>query len=156
MVQPLRKIEPDQQSLASDGKSIPILRSQPVYQSYKLLHIGYAVLPLIAGADKFSNVLVDWTQYLAPEIPSMLGVSSQTFMRGVGVLEITAGIGVFFKPRIFGYVVSAWLLGIVGNLFLKQDYFDIALRDFGLALGAAALGRMSSQFDIRKKKLTSP
>jgi hypothetical protein len=150
MAQPLKKIEPDRQILTDDRISVPSLWKQPVYQSYKLLHFGYVLLPVIAGADKFNNRLVDWTQYLAPEIPRTLHVSPKTFMRGVGVVEITAGIGVFFKPRIFGYVVSAWLLGIIGNLLLKREYLDIALRDFGLAIGAEALGRMSSQLDPRE------
>jgi hypothetical protein len=115
----------------------------PVYQAYQILHVGFVVAPLVAGLDKFFHLLVDWDRYLAPFVPAMLGISGQTFMRVVGVVEIAAALLVAFKPRIGGYVVAAWLLGIVFNLLLIPGYFDIALRDFGLALGALALARLS-------------
>ncbi|MFL5783105.1 MAG: hypothetical protein ACJ76H_00765 [Bacteriovoracaceae bacterium] len=107
------------------------------------LKLGFIAAPLIAGLDKFANYLTDWPKYLAPVFPNMLGVTPQTFMQGVGVIEIVAAIGVLLKPRIFSYVVSAWLVGIIVNLLILGAYFDIALRDLGLAIGAYALGQLA-------------
>jgi hypothetical protein len=116
-------------------------------QSYEILHAGFVIAPLAAGVDKFTNRLTNWDQYLAEQIPNRLGVTPRTFMRLVGAIEISAGIGVAVKPKIFGYVVSAWLCGIAGNLVMKRQYLDIALRDVGLALGALALARLSHQHE---------
>jgi len=116
----------------------------PARQAYQILHIGFTVAPLLAGLDKFTNLLVDWTQYLAPFLANI--VPASTFMAIVGVVEIIAGLLVFFKPRIGAYVVAAWLLGIIGNLLLIPGYYDVALRDFGLFLGAVALARLSAVF----------
>jgi hypothetical protein len=118
----------------------------PVRQAYKVLQLGFVAAPIIAGADKFFHLLTNWDQYLAPIVPRITGLSAHTFMQGVGVIEIVAGIGVAIKPKIFSYVVSGWLGGIVVNLLMTGKYFDIALRDFGLALGALALGRLSPVF----------
>jgi len=115
----------------------------PMEQAFRVLHAGFVVAPIVAGVDKFFDVLVDWTQYLAPVIPNTLGIAPQTFMRGVGVVEIAAGILVGLAPRYGSYVVAAWLWGIIANLFMRGYYFDVALRDFGLSLGAIALGRLA-------------
>ncbi len=123
---------------------------QPGYQAYRILQAGFTVAPIVAGADKFLNLLAHWDQYVAPLIPRVVGLSAHTFMLIVGVIEIVAGIGVALKPRIFAYVVSAWLLGIVLNLFLVPGYLDVALRDFGLSLGALALARLSTTYEGRK------
>jgi hypothetical protein len=120
--------------------------SNPLGQAYRILHVGFVVAPIVAGLDKFFNLLTDWTQYLAPVFPNTLGVSSQTFMYGVGIIEIAAGVLVAFMPRFAAYVVMAWLLGIIANLFILGQYFDIALRDFGLALGALSLGRLAQAY----------
>jgi uncharacterized membrane protein YphA (DoxX/SURF4 family) len=120
--------------------------SSPVYQAYQILHMGFVVAPIIAGLDKFSHLLVNWDMYLAPVIARLSPIGGHGFMLLVGVIEIVAGILVAIKPRIGAYVVSAWLLGIVINLLLIPGYFDIALRDFGLSLGALALGRLSEKF----------
>ncbi len=117
--------------------------SQPAAQGFRALHLGFVVAPLIAGADKFFNLLTDWTQYLAPVFPNALGVSKQTFMYGVGGIEILAGVLVALKPRYAGYVVCGWLLGIILNLLLIGSYLDVALRDLGLAIGAFALARLA-------------
>jgi uncharacterized membrane protein YphA (DoxX/SURF4 family) len=117
----------------------------PVYQAYRILHLGFVVAPVLAGLDKFFGLLVDWEQYLAPFIGDL--IAPGVFMAVVGVVEIAAGIGVAFKPRIFAYVVAVWLVGIIVNLLLIPGYFDVALRDLGLALGALALGRLSQVFD---------
>lgn len=122
-------------------------RDTPAGQAYRILQFGFVVAPIVAGLDKFFNVLTDWSQYLAPFIGNMIG--AEVFMGIVGVVEIVAGIGVALKPRIFAYVVAAWLVGIILNLLLIPGYFDIALRDLGLALGALALGRLSQQFGAK-------
>jgi hypothetical protein len=119
----------------------------PAYQTYQILHWGFAALPIIAGLDKFTSVLTVWDKYLAPAVANHLPWSARTFMMIVGVVEIAAGLLVAIKPRIGAYVVAAWLVGIIGNLLLLGGYFDIALRDFGLCLGALALGRLSLDFD---------
>lgn len=117
------------------------------HQAYQLLHFGFTVAPIVAGGDKFLHLLVNWDQYLAPSVAAMLPISGHAFMFLVGVIEVCAGLLVAFKPRIGAYVVGLWLLGIVVNLLLVPGYFDIALRDFGLALGAFALARLSVRFD---------
>ena len=123
----------------------------PAYQAYQILHVGFTVAPIVAGADKFFHLLVDWDKYLAPVVNSAIGGHGHAFMLVVGVIEIVAGIGVALWPRIFSYVVAAWLLGIIGNLLLFPPshpfpHYDVALRDFGLFLGAVALGRLSGRF----------
>ena len=122
-------------------------QARPTYQAYQILHLGFVVAPVIAGLDKFSHFLVNWDMYLAPVIARLSPIGGHGLMLAIGVIEIVAGILVAIKPRIGAYVVSAWLLGIVINLLLIPGYFDIALRDFGLSLGALALGRLSEEFN---------
>jgi hypothetical protein len=119
----------------------------PAYQAYRILQLAFVIAPIVAGTDKFFHYLVNWDMYLAPVVNEILGGNGHTFMLAVGVIEIVAGIGVAIKPKIFAYVVAAWLTGIVINLLLARDFYDIALRDVGLALGALALARLSHQFD---------
>ncbi len=121
--------------------------SSPAYQAYQILRLGFTVAPIVAGVDKFLGLLVNWDQYLPPFVNNMLGGNGHQFMYVVGVIEISAGIGVFLKPKIFAYVVSLWMVLIIINLLMIPGYFDVALRDLGLALGALALGRLSQQFD---------
>jgi hypothetical protein len=113
------------------------------HQAYQILHLGFTVLPILAGLDKFFEVLADWDRFLAPLFPQMLAVSPETFMSMVGIIEIVAGLVVFFKPRVGGYLVMLWLWGIILNLLLIPGYYDIALRDFGLSLGALSLARLA-------------
>jgi len=120
--------------------------SSGAYQAYQILKFGFTVAPIIAGLDKFFHLLTNWDQYLPAVVNNMLGGHGHQFMMVVGVIEIVAGIGVFLKPKIFAYVVSAWLVLIIVNLLLIPGYFDVALRDLGLALGALALGRLSSEY----------
>jgi hypothetical protein len=120
--------------------------TEPAYQAYQILHVGFVVAPIIAGLDKFSHLLVNWDMYLAPVIARLSPIGGHGLMLLVGAIEVIAGLLVAVKPRIGAYVVSAWLLGIVINLLIIPGYFDIALRDFGLALGALALGRLSEKF----------
>jgi hypothetical protein len=121
--------------------------STPGYDAYRILHLGFTVAPVVAGLDKFFNLLVDWTQYLPPFVNDLTGGRGHELMLAVGVIEVVAGLGVWFKPKVFAYVVAAWLLLIVVNLLLIPGYFDVALRDFGLSLGALALARLSREFD---------
>jgi len=116
---------------------------QPAAQAYRLLQVGFTVAPIVFGVDKFLHLLTDWTQYLAPVFPRLLGLSAQSFMYGVGAIEITAGVLVALKPRYAAYVVAGWLLGIIVNLLLLGQFLDVALRDLGLLLGALALARLA-------------
>lgn len=121
--------------------------SGPAYEAYQILRVGFIVAPIVAGLDKFFHVLVNWDQYLPPFVNRMVGGHGHELMLVAGIVEIVAGLGIFFKPKVFAYIVSAWLLMIVVNLLLIPGYYDIALRDFGLALGAFALARLSQTFD---------
>jgi uncharacterized membrane protein YphA (DoxX/SURF4 family) len=123
------------------------LRTDPAYQSFSLLRIGFAALPVVMGADKFANVLVDWEKYRAPWLHRLSPLSATNTMHIVGVIEIAAGIAVAIKPRYGAYLVAAWLGGIVINLLSYSGYYDIALRDFGLMLGALSLARLASKYD---------
>jgi hypothetical protein len=119
------------------------LAKSPERQAYQILHWGFVAAPVIAGLDKFAGLLANWDKYLAPPIANMLGGSAHTFMLVVGAIEVVAGLLVALKPRIGGYVVAGWLAGIIVNLLIGGHYFDIALRDFGLMLGALALARLA-------------
>ena len=121
--------------------------SSPSRQAYQILHLGFAVAPILAGLDKFFNLLVNWEQYLPPFVNRLTGGHGHELMYVVGVIEVVAGLGVWFRPKIFAYVVAAWLLLIIANLLMIPGYFDVALRDFGLALAALALARLSQEFD---------
>ena len=111
-------------------------REDPAYQAFALLRIGFTVLPIVMGIDKFSNTLVNWENYLAPWIHDLSPLSALHTMHVVGVIEIVAGIAVAIKPRYAAYIVAAWLGGIVVNLLSYSGYYDIALRDFGLMLAS--------------------
>jgi len=123
------------------------LRSDPGYQAYTLLRIAFTVAPIAFGLDKFFNVMVDWEKYLAPWINRLMPGTGHSFMLFVGVVEITAGLVVALKPRYGAFLVAAWLAGIVVNLLTYSGYYDIALRDFGLLLGALTLGRLALTYD---------
>jgi hypothetical protein len=133
----------------ASNASVGIRTSSPAYQAYQILQIAFVVAPVVAGADKFFHFLVDWDQYLSPLVTRILPVSGHTFMLGVGVIEIAAGLLVAFMPAVGGLVVGAWLCGIIVNLLSIPGYYDIALRDLGLALGAFALARLATEFDDR-------
>jgi uncharacterized membrane protein YphA (DoxX/SURF4 family) len=117
------------------------------FQAFALLRVAFTVAPIAFGLDKFFNVLVDWPQYLAPWVNNIMPGSGQDFMYFVGGVEILAGVIVALKPRYGAYVVAGWLAGIVINLLSYSGYYDIALRDFGLMLGALTLGRLASVYD---------
>jgi uncharacterized membrane protein YphA (DoxX/SURF4 family) len=123
------------------------LKGDPAYQAFLLLRIVFTVAPIAFGLDKFFNIMVDWEGYLAPWINDIVPGSASTAMHLVGVVEIAAGIAVALKPRYGAYLVAAWLGGIVVNLLTYSGYYDIALRDFGLMIGALSLGRLASRYD---------
>src|SRR2546428_1149526 len=121
----------------------------PAYQAYRLLHWAFVAAPVIAGLDKFFDLLTHWDKYLAPSLLNLSPLSAARTMDAVGVVEIIAGLVVALRPRIGAYVVAAWLAGIIVNLLLVGGYYDVALRDFGLFLGALALARLSATHDLR-------
>jgi len=117
--------------------------ADPAYQAFSILRIGFIVAPILFGLDKFLNWLVDWPIYLAPQIDDLIPGNAHQAMLAVGVIEIVAGLVVAVRPRFGGYLVAAWLGGIIVNLLLVGGYGDIALRDFGLMLGALTLARLA-------------
>jgi hypothetical protein len=121
--------------------------ADPAYQAFALLRIGFIVAPILFGLDKFADWLVDWRIYLAPEVDDLIPGNAHQAMLAVGVIEIVAGLVVAVRPKIGGYLVAAWLAGIIVNLLLQADFYDIALRDFGLLIAAVALARLATAFD---------
>jgi uncharacterized membrane protein YphA (DoxX/SURF4 family) len=115
----------------------------PSYQASLLLRTVFTVAPILFGLDKFTNLMTDWPRYLAPWIEGILPGDASTAMYIVGVIEIAAGILVAVAPRIGAYVVALWLAGIIVNLLTLPGFYDVALRDFGLLVGALALGRLA-------------
>ena len=118
----------------------------PAYQAFLLLRTVFTVAPILFGLDKFFHVLVNWDRYLAPDVVSHLPWTTHQVMYGVGVIEIVAGLVVAFRPRFGGYLVAAWLAGIIINVLLIPGFYDVALRDFGLLVGALALARLATAF----------
>ncbi len=126
--------------LSSPGRTVA---SDPGRQAFLLLRTVFTVAPIVFGLDKFTNLLADWTIYLAPAATAVVPLPAQTIMYIVGIVEIIAGIAVAVRPRFGSLLVAVWLLGIIVNLIVLGSFFDIALRDFGLLVGALALNRLS-------------
>ncbi|MDQ2636434.1 MAG: DoxX family membrane protein [Actinomycetota bacterium] len=126
-------------------------RREPAYGAFLLLRVGFTVLPIVMGVDKFFNVLTtspaNWEGYLAGWIADLSPLSPAHTMLVVGVIEIVAGIAVAIKPRYAAYIVAAWLAGIIVNLLTYSGFYDVALRDFGLLLAALTLARLASVYD---------
>ena len=139
-------------SIAAVLRPVPIprpnvLRSDPAAQAFMLLRIGFTVAPILFGLDKFAEVLTDdWTKYLATQFNDLIPGSAQDAMYMVGAVEIVAGLVVLFSPRFGGLLVAGWLGGIIVSLLLVGGYGDIALRDFGLLLGALSLSRLATAY----------
>jgi hypothetical protein len=129
--------------------------ADPVYQGFSLLRVGFTVAPILFGLDKFLNWLTDWPHYLAPEINDIIPGNAHQAMLAVGVIEIVAGLVVAVKPKFGGYLVAAWLAGIIVNLLILGEYYDVALRDFGLLIGALALARLATGFEQRARRPVS-
>jgi hypothetical protein len=122
------------------------VRDNPAYQAYLILRTGFVVAPILFGLDKFTNLLTDWTTYLAPAVDRLVPGSATSAMLAVGVVEVVAGLVVAVRPKVGGYLVAAWLAGIITNLLLAGGHYDVALRDFGLLLAALALARLATAF----------
>jgi len=120
--------------------------SRPAYQGYQILHFAFTVAPILAGLDKFFHLLVNWDMYLAPWIARLSPIGGHNLMLVIGVIEVIAGLLVAVKPKIGAPIVGVWLIGIIINLVSTGTYFDIALRDLGLSLGAWALWRLALEF----------
>ena len=124
----------------------------PSRQAFLLLRTVFTVAPILFGLDKFANVLTDWTRYLAPLIDDIVPGTGQQAMYAVGVVEILAGIAVALIPRYGALLVAAWLTGIIANLLIIGDHYDVALRDFGLLVAALALSRLAVAEDNRRQR----
>jgi DoxX len=121
----------------------------PARQAFLMLRTVFTVAPIAFGLDKFFNVLTDWPAYLAPFVDRLVPGTAQQAMYAVGVIEIIAGLLVAARPRYGAVVVAVWLAGIIGNLLLLGHFYDVALRDFGLLVGALALWRLASRTAAR-------
>jgi uncharacterized membrane protein YphA (DoxX/SURF4 family) len=121
--------------------------AEPGYQAFLMLRIAFTIAPIAFGVDKFANVMVHWPKYLAPWINHIVPGTAQQAMYAVGVIEIVAGLVVLLKPRYGAWLVAGWLGGIVVNLLTYSGFYDIALRDFGLMLGALTLARLAAAYD---------
>ena len=121
-----------------------MLVSRELNAGYWALRLAFGVGPLIAGADKFTNILVNWEKYLSPTAQRIIPMNPSTFMQIVGVIEMVVGLGILFgATRIFGYIAMLWLFAIAGNLISGGTYYDIAVRDILLGCGAYALARVT-------------
>jgi hypothetical protein len=120
--------------------------SRPSYRAYQILHLGFTAAPILAGIDKFFHLLCNWDQYLAPWMARLSPMGGHGLMLAVGVIEAAAGVLVAVKPRLGAPIVGAWLCVIILNLLTMGLYFDVALRDLGLALGAFALWQLAQEF----------
>jgi len=128
------------------GHAFAAEHSRPAYQAYQILHFAFTVAPILAGLDKFFHLMVNWDMYLAPWIARLWPIGGHNLMLVIGAIEIVAGLLVAVKPKIGAPIVGAWLIGIIINLLSMGTFFDIALRDLGLSLGAWALWRLSLEF----------
>lgn len=138
---------------ATSGYARPADWSDPGYRAFMVLRTAFTVAPILFGLDKFANLMTDWPRYLAPWIVDLAPLSAQQVMYVVGVVEILAGIVVALLPRVGGWLVAAWLLGIIVNLLTYPGFFDIALRDFGLLLAAVALAVLSPGYgSVRRSR----
>lgn len=126
----------------ANGRTMAV---EPDRQAYVLLHTVFTVAPILFGLDKFTNILADWTVYLAPVATSVVPLPAHAIMYMVGMVEIIAGVVVAVRPRIGSVIVALWLLGIIINLLILGSFYDVALRDFGLLVGALALNRLATQ-----------
>ena len=120
-----------------------VLSNQTLKGVFTLLKFTYGLVPIVAGLDKFTNILTQWDSYLHPGLAEMLPFSASTFMMIVGVIEIIAGILVLIKPTVGGLVVSAWLVLIALTLIASGNYLDVAVRDLVMAIGAYSMSRLA-------------
>src|SRR5688572_21229126 len=129
-----------------------VLAADPSYQAFVLLRTAFTVAPIVIGLDKFTNLLTDWPMYLAPWIDGIVPGTAQQAMYAVGVVEILAGVVVAVAPRFGGWLVAAWLGGIILNLLTIPGFYDVALRDVGLLVGAVALARLAVTYRPARRR----
>jgi hypothetical protein len=120
--------------------------TDPAQQAFLLLRTVFTIAPIAFGLDKFTNLLTDWPHYLAGWINDIVPGTAQQAMYAVGVVEVLAGVLVAVAPRLGGWVVAAWLAGIIVDLVTGPGFYDVALRDFGLLVGAVALARLAVRY----------
>jgi hypothetical protein len=132
---------------ATAERGAAVSRRDAGRDAYLMLRVAFTVAPIAFGLDKFFNVLTSWPHYLAPWIDDLMPGSAQDFMHFVGVVEIAAGVVVAVRPRLGAPLVAAWLAGIILNLLTYSGFYDVALRDFGLMLGALTLTRLAWRYD---------
>jgi len=130
-------------------------RTDPAYRAFLLLRTAFTVAPILFGLDKFTNLLTDWPHYLAPWLDAIVPGTAQQAMYAIGVVEIVAGIVVAVVPRFGGWLVAAWLLGIIVNLVTYPGFFDVAQRDVGLLAGAVALALLATRYAPGRHRLVS-
>ncbi|MDQ0769490.1 hypothetical protein QF031_002239 [Pseudarthrobacter defluvii] len=129
------------------SRTLQRIRTEPAYAAFMILRVGFVLLPVVFGLDKFANVLTKWEGYLAPWVAGLLPFTPHIAMFIVGAVEIAAGIMIAVKPRYAAYVVAFWLAGIIINLLTYPGFYDVALRDFGLLVAALALAQLARTFD---------
>jgi hypothetical protein len=132
---------------AATESAVPLAQREAGYQAYLMLRLAFTVAPIAFGLDKFFNVLTNWPHYLAPWINDIMPGTAQQFMYVVGAVEIVAGLVVLVRPKFGAPLVAAWLGGIILNLLTYSGFYDVALRDFGLMLGALTLARLAWDYD---------
>lgn len=126
--------------------TVAVRTHTPSQQAYLLLHTILTIAPILAGADKFVHLLANWEKYVSPLAVQLSPLSPHALMLAAGVVEIVAGFVVYFRPRIGGWLVAAWLWAIVLNLLSFPGYYDVAVRDLGLSIAAVALARLAVEF----------
>ncbi|GII05626.1 DoxX family membrane protein [Planobispora takensis] len=132
--------------ISATGSANRAAMSDPGYRAFLLLRVVFTAAPILFGLDKFLGLLTDWPEYLAPWIDGVVPGTAEQAMYAVGVIEIVAGITVAVIPRFGGWLVAAWLAGIIVNLLTVPGFYDVALRDFGLLAGAVALALLASRY----------
>ena len=121
-----------------------MLVSRQLNAAYWALRVAFGVGPLLAGLDKFTNILVNWEKYLSPAAARVMPISATTFMHAVGAIEIIVGLAILFgATRVFGYIAMLWLFAIAVNLISSGAYYDIAVRDILLGISAYSLARVT-------------
>ena len=130
--------------MVTESRLTHLRAATPAQQAFLLLRAGFTAAPILFGLDNFVNLMTDWPGYLAPWVDRLTPGTAQQFMYVVGVIEILAGLLVALRPRIGSVVVALWLAGIIVNLLILGNYYDVALRDFGLLIGALALNRLAT------------
>ena len=135
--------------MATEASPLTNRTTDPAFQAFFMLRTVFIIAPIAFGIDKFTNILTEWTIYLAPWINDLVPGNADQAMKAVGVVEIAAGLLVALAPRIGAYVVALWLAGIIVNLLTLHDFYDVALRDFGLLVAALALGRLAAVYSLR-------